>query len=282
MTVAIQLTDVVTHHGEGIGWHCGESAVKLVDMLAGDVLTLRSDGSVDRRRVGAVAAAWRPRSRGGMVVGTERGFATYDASGVREWETEVWADPSVRMNDGACDPQGRFYCGSMAYSPRSGAGALWRLDPDHSVHLVRDGLTISNGLVWSLDGREAFHVDTPTGRIDGYRVDQATGEFVERRTVVEVTGGAPDGMTIDAEGGLWVALWGGSAVHRYERSGVLSAVVEVAASQVTSCGFGGEELDRLHITTSRDGLTQDDDPAAGAVFVADVGVRGVPLHPFGG
>jgi sugar lactone lactonase YvrE len=170
----------------------------------------------------------------------------------------------------------------MAYDKEPGAAALWRLDLDRSVHRVLDGLTISNGLVWSLDGDTAYLIDTPTGRVDGYEFDAQAGTLHGRRTVAVVTGGGPDGMTIDADGGLWVALHGGGAVHRYDPSGALSEVVEVGARQVTSCAFGGESLDRLVITTSREGLAEDDDPAAGALFVVEPGVRGIPLLPYAG
>jgi sugar lactone lactonase YvrE len=283
MTAAQRLTDVITHHGEGAGWHRGERALKCVDLLVGDVVTLAEDGTVAHRlRVGTVAAAWRERTGGGLVVATERGFGLVGADGSLGWLGEAWSDPGVRMNDGACDPQGRFYCGSMAYDARAGAGTMWRLDPDRSVHRVADGFTIANGLVWSLDGSTVYHVDTPTGRIDGYAFDAEAGRFGERRTVAEVPGGDPDGMTIDAEGGLWVALWGGSAVHRYGTDGELTEVIDIGARQVTSCAFGGQDLDRLFVTTSRQGLDDGDDPAAGSVFVAEVGVRGVPLLAFGG
>lgn len=281
MTKAEQVTDVLTHHGEGCGWHPGEQVVKFVDMLAGDVLTLRPDGGADRLHVGSVAAAWRPRTTDGMVVAIERGFALVDAGGAITWSTEVWSDTSVRMNEGACDPLGRFYCGSMASDKRPGAGSLYRLDPDRSVRAVLDGFTIPNGMVWSLGGTIAYHIDTPSGRIDCYDFDPELG-LVDRTPVVEVTGGSPDGMTIDADGNLWVALWDGAAVHCYSPDGKLQQVVEVDAQQVSSCAFGGADQDRLYITTSREGLGEGEDPKAGALFAADVGVRGVPLRPFGG
>jgi sugar lactone lactonase YvrE len=278
---AERVTDVITLHGEGAGWYAG--VLRCVDLLAGDVLTLDSAGIVtDRVNVGRVAAAWRPRDQGGIVVATERGFALLDHDDQVGWSVEAWTDEGIRMNDGACDPQGRFYCGSMAYDARPGAGTLWRLDPDRSMHRITDSLTISNGLVWSADGGTAYHVDTPTGRIDGYAFDAETGAFGARRSIARVTGGAPDGMTIDADGGLWVALWGGGAVHRYSPDGELTAVVEVGARQVTSCTFGGEDLTRLYVTTSRLGLEDDSDPAAGSVFAVEPGVTGVPLLTFAG
>lgn len=282
MTQAQRLTGVVTDHGEGPAWHAREQRLKFVDMLAGDLLTLREDGGVDRSHVATVAAAWRERSTGGVAVAVERGFMLHSAAGEVEWSVEAWTDPTVRMNDGACDPQGRFYCGCMSYDARPGAGVMWRLDPDRSVHRVRGGLTIANGLAWSRDGSGPYHIDTATGQVDSYAFDAGAGMWGERHTVVEVLGGAPDGMALDAEGGLWVALWDGSAVHRYSRSGELTAVVNVSSRQVTACAFGGADLDLLYITTSRHGLTAGDDPAAGSLFVADVGVRGEPLMTFAG
>src|ERR671916_447776 len=131
---------------------------------AGDVMTLAADGSVERRHVGSVAAAVRPRRGGGAVIGVERGFALEDSDGTVTHLGELWTDGSVRMNEGGCDPDGRFYCGSMAYDQRPGAGALYRLDPDGSVRVVLEKVTISHGLEWSPDGSRAYYNDTPTHR----------------------------------------------------------------------------------------------------------------------
>jgi sugar lactone lactonase YvrE len=187
------------------------------------------------------------------------------------------------MNEGGCDPQGRFYCGSMAYDETSGAGSLYCLETDGAARRVVDGVTISNGIVWSLDGTQVYYVDTPTQRVDVFDHDPVTGELSGRRPVVHIDPavGAPDGLTQDAEGGLWVALWGGGAVHRYTLDGRLDAVVEVGPLQVTACAFGGADLDELYITTSRDKLSAPE-PAAGAVFGHRPGVRGVPVRTYGG
>lgn len=275
---AEQLTPVITGHGEGAGWHPYEGVFKVVDLLAGDLVSVDVGGATERTHLGPVVACWRPTRSGGTVVAHERGFA--DAGGA--WSVEAWVGSGRRMNDGACDPEGRFYCGSMAYDGRAGAGSLWRIDPDRSVHRVLGDLTIPNGLVWSADGNEAFHVDTPRGTIDRYRFDAVTGTLHERRVFAEVDGGEPDGICADEEGGLWVALWGGSAVHRYDSAGRLSAVVEVGARQVTSCAFGGSGFSHLLITTSRLGVEGSSDPQAGAVFVVEPGVRGVPLLEYAG
>jgi sugar lactone lactonase YvrE len=252
-------------------------------MLAGDVLSLAADGTIDRRHVGSVAAVLRPRRRGGAVIGVERGFVLEDAKGTLTHLGELWSDSNVRMNEGGCDPDGRFYCGSMAYDERPGAGALYRLDPDGSVHVVLENVTISNGLEWSPDGSKAYYNDTPTQRIDVFDYDGESG-LTGRRPFAEipVEAGGPDGLTVDEEGGVWVALYGGGAVRRYTPDGVLDDVIEVAAKQVTACTFGGQDHSQLFITTSREGLGGGEDPLAGSLFQSDVGVPGLPVREFAG
>jgi sugar lactone lactonase YvrE len=252
-------------------------------MLAGDVLSLDAGGAVRRRHVASVAAALRPRRDGGAVIATERGFALEDAGGEVRPLVDAWTDPTVRMNEGGCDPDGRFYCGSMAYDQRPGAAALYRLDPDGSVSVVLEGVTISNGLDFTPDGSAAYYVDTPTGRIDRFDYDWARG-LTRRDTFVEIPPGAghPDGLTVDAEGGVWVALYDGGAVRRYTVGGTLDAIVEVAPRKVTACAFGGEDLSELFVTTSRENLPPGEDRAAGALFRVAPGVRGMPVREFAG
>jgi len=187
------------------------------------------------------------------------------------------------MNEGGCDPDGRFYCGSMAYDQRPGAGALYRLDPDGSVRVVLGSVTISNGLEWSPDGSRAYYNDTPTHRIDVFDYDGESG-LTGRRPFAEVPvqAGGPDGLTVDVEGGVWVALYGGGAVRRYTPEGMLDGVIEVPAKQVTACTFGGSDLDQLYITTSREELKPGEDPLAGSLFRAAVGVAGLPVREFAG
>jgi sugar lactone lactonase YvrE len=279
---AEQITAPVAYHAEGPVWSPRWGGLRWVDMLAGDVLSLDADGTVRRRSVGDVAAALRPRAGGGAVIAVERGFALEEADGTVTPLDPVWSDGSIRMNEGGCDPDGRFWCGSMAYDQRPGAAALYRLDPDGAVHCVLDGVTISNGLEWSPDGTLAYYDDTATHRTDVFDYDPEAG-LTGRRPFVDFGDvGNPDGLTVDAEGGVWVALFGGSAVHRYTPEGRLDAVVEVPAAQVTACTFGGERLDELFITTSREGLDPGDDPLAGSLFRAGVGVRGLPVREFAG
>jgi sugar lactone lactonase YvrE len=280
---AEQLTDSVAYHGEGPVWSTRWGGLRWVDMLAGDVLSLRPDGGVDRRHVGAVAAALRPRSRGGAVIGVERGFALEEPDGTLTTLAELWTDPGIRMNEGGCDPDGRFYCGSMAYAKTPGAAALYRLDADGVTSVVFEHVTISNGLEWSPDGLRAYYNDTHTWRVDVFDYDRDSG-LTNRRAFVEVPDGAgrPDGLTVDAEGGVWVALNHSGTVRRYAPDGSVDAVVEVPPRQVTACTFGGDRLDQLYITTSRENLPSGADPLAGALFWADVGVRGLPVREFAG
>jgi sugar lactone lactonase YvrE len=285
VTAATQVTEPCTHHGEGPFWDARSGRLLFVDMLAGAVLEWDLAGPVRRHVVGDVAAAIRSRADGGYVLAVERGFAfASDDLEVITPLPPVFDDPAIRMNDGGCDPQGRFYCGSMAYAETPGAGTLYRLDTDLRVHRVLEGSTISNGIQWSRDGSTVFYSDTGTGRVDAFDFDGETGTFSRRRAFIDFEGvtGEPDGLAIDEEDGLWVALWGGGAVHRYDARGVLSEVVELPVPKVTACAFGGPDGRTLYITTSRVGIPEDAYPEAGALFSVAAGVRGADQHPFRG
>ena len=281
-----QVTDPHAHHGEGPVWHESWGGLRYVDMLAGDILTVDPDSAgVDRLHVGEVAAAFRPRTAGGMVAAIDRGFAFIAADGTLESLGDVWPDTAVRMNEGGCDPDGRFYCGSMAYEGTPGAGSVYCLDVDHSVSTVLEGVTVSNGLAWSVDGQLAYYIDTHEQSVDVFDYDPATGIVAaSRRRLVTIPPehGGPDGMTVDADGYLWVAMWGGSAVRRYAPDGSPDGVVELPVTQVTACTFGGANLDELYITTSRESVPAGEQPAAGAIFRASPGVRGLPAHSYAG
>jgi sugar lactone lactonase YvrE len=280
---AEQLTEPVTYHGEGPVWCDDWGGLRWVDMLDGDVLSLGADDSISRRHVDDVAAIVRPRRAGGAVLGIERGFALEDPDGTIHRLGDLWHGDDVRMNEGGCDPDGRFYCGSMAYDQRTGAGSLYRLDADGQVTVVLENVTISNGLDWSPDDSLAYYIDTPTHEVSLFDYDSGQG-LTGRRTFVDIAGeqGNPDGLAVDVEGGIWVALFKGSAVHRYTATGKLDEVIEVEARQVTACCFGGPNLDQLFITTSRENLEPDDDPLAGSLFTARPGVAGLPVREYAG
>ena len=282
-----QLTAPVAFHAEGPVWSPSWGGLRWVDMFAGDVLSMTLDGpaagDIARRHVGAIAAALRPRRGGGAVIAVERGFVLEDADGELDPLPDLWADPGLRMNDGSCDPDGRFYCGSMAYEKASGRGTVYRLDGDRTTSVVFGGSTISNGLAWSPDGSIAYYIDTPTRRVDMFDYEKDSG-LTKRRTFVEITDtpGSPDGMTVDAQGHLWVALYGGSAVRRYRPDGILDGVIELPVTNVTACTFAGADLDELVITTSREDLPEGVQPEAGSLFRSRPGVAGQPVLEFGG
>lgn len=285
---AEQVTGPVTWHGEGPFWDRVGRRMLVVDMLAGAVVDLASLERPERYDVGSpVAAVIRRRSAGGFVVATEHGFSLFDEHFSLERRLpDVLDDPGIRLNEGGCDPHGRFYCGAMAYDESPGAASLYRLDPDGSVSVALTDVTISNGLQWSRDGALAYYIDTPTRRVDVFDVDSVDGSFHNRRAFAafgDEVDGAPDGMTIDAEGGLWVAFWGGGALRRLDADGNVTAVVEVpGVTHTSAAAFGGPDLDTLYITSSRQHLAAEAEPQAGAVFAVRPGVRGSVLPDYAG
>lgn len=275
--------DPAVFHGEGAFWDPAVGALRYVDMLAGDVVTAGDEGTT-RAHVGAVAALIRGRAGGGYIVATERGFVLADDDLRAEREIAVFDDPGVRMNEGACDAAGRLFCGSMAYDASPGGGRLYRLDPDLTVHVARESVTIPNGLVWTPDGGRALHADTGDRRIYSYAYDIERGALGDRDVWVDFAEetGAPDGVAADREGGVWVAMWGGGAVHRYDADGALTEVIDLPVTNVTSCAFGGTDGTTLFVTTSREGIAAGSEPLAGRVWAFEVGVRGAEVHRFGG
>jgi sugar lactone lactonase YvrE len=281
---AEQVPGTECYHGEGPCWADDWGGLRWVDMLNGDVLSLDQRARVTRTHVGEVAAVIRPRSSGGAVLALKDSFAVTDGDlGSLRAVAQVRLKPGVRLNEGGCDPDGRFYCGSMATNESPQAGTFYRLDPDGSVQPVLDKVTISNGFDFSPDGSCAYYVDTPDQGIDIFDYSAGTG-LADRRRWVDVPddAGRPDGLTVDAEGGVWLALMGGSAVHRYSASGALDAVIALPVSQVTACTFGGADLDTLYVTTSQIGADTRAQPASGSLFAVQPGVRGRPARAFAG
>ena len=237
------------------------------------------------RMVGAVA----PAVGGGYVLAAGNGFLLLDGSGeVHELAQPEAGRAEVRMNDGACDPQGRFWAGTMAHDESPGAGVLYRLELDGTCTRVLTGLTISNGIGWSPDGSEMYLSDSGTATIDRFDFDADTGEIAGRKTIAQITepGVAPDGLTVDERGDIWVALWGGGQLRCYSPQGSVLATVPVPVDRPTSCAFGGTDGSTLFITTARHGLDETAlslQPDAGRVFrVEGLGTRGEPCLPYRG
>jgi sugar lactone lactonase YvrE len=179
--------------------------------------------------------------------------------------------PEMRSNDGACDAAGRFWIGTMGLDSTPGAGALYRYDG--KLQRVLDGVTLSNGIGWTGDDTRMYYIDSPVYRVDVFDFDLASGYLDERRPFVSIdkNDGIPDGLTVDDERGVWVALYGGGCVHRYDERGRLDAVLEVPAENVTSCCFGGDDGRSLFVTTAA---------PDGNVYVTEPGVSGPPAHVF--
>ena len=276
--------------GEGVRWDARRDELLGVDILAGRLYRARvsDDGGLrlvrDYRLPGTVGAIAPVEGDDGWLLAAGRGFVYLSPDGSLSPLAEI-APPGTRMNDGACDPQGRFWAGTLADDHRAGGGALYRLDRDGGTELILDGLTISNGLGWSIDGSTMYLVDSGPRVIHAFAFDAERGTIADGRILVTVAEdvGAPDGMTVDADGDLWVAIYGGGRVQRYSSAGVLLEELFVPAEQSTSCAFAGPGLNRLYVTTATEGWSDERrraEPGAGLVYRFDTDARGRPAAPF--
>ena len=276
--------------GEGPVWDEKQQRLVWLDILPG--LVHRFDpatGGDHVFRVGKPAGSAGLRHGGGLILAVEDGFALLDPQWQRLDQVAVVEHPGppARFNEGKCDPAGRFLAGTMAYDLTPGPARCTGWAPDLAVTRLLDGVTISNGLAWTPDGATLYYIDSPTQGVDAFDYDTGTGRLANRRRVVDIpaAAGLPDGMTLDTDGCLWVALYGGSAVHRYTPDGRLDTVLSFPASNITCPVFGGPGLGVLYVTSARDGLGERQlaaQPHAGAVFAADVGARGLPALRFAG
>jgi len=195
--------------------------------------------------------------------------------------------PNLRFNDGKCDPAGRLWVGTLHLKGHPHCAALYRFDPDGRLHTMLTGVSLSNGLAWSLDQGTMYYIDTLTRAVQAFDYEPATGAITNGRVIIRIPDGAgdPDGMTIDAQGRLWIALWGGGQVACFDPfTGQQVAAVHVPAPHASSCAFGGPELRTMFITTARQGLSPAElaqYPLSGSVFATEPGVAGVPANIFG-
>jgi sugar lactone lactonase YvrE len=285
--------------GEGPTWDAAADRLVWVDILGREVHHLDPVSGSDRVvRTSQHVGSAKPRAGGGLVLNLCDGVALVDADADADADADSdasaerwlarWPREGCRGNDAAVDAAGRLWAGTMRYDEAPDGGRLYRVGPGSDVVTMLDEVTISNGIGWSLDGRLMYYIDTPTRRVDRFDVDPATGDVSGRRPLVELgpdTAGAPDGLAVDVDGCVWVALWDGAAVHRYTPEGRLDRIVEVPASRPTACAFGGVGLHDLYITTARvglDGATLAREPLAGSVLVLTDAGTGLPGHAFAG
>jgi sugar lactone lactonase YvrE len=277
--------------GEGPVWDERSGRLHWVDIPAGLIHRFSpADGSDAVLAVGQPVGSLGLGSHDGLVLSTSDGFGLM-SPGSEQIERLIEVEqhlPSNRMNDGRCDPAGRFWAGTMAWEHTPGAGALYRLEqlgPSLTVTRVLGGLTVANGIDWSLDGRLMYYIDSPTQRVDVFDFDLDTGTISNRRSFAEIPAaeGLPDGMMVDADGYVWVALFGAGKLRRYAPTARIDREILLPVTLVTSAAFGGADLADLFITTAKHRLTpteRDRQAHAGSLFVCRPGPTGRPASRF--
>jgi sugar lactone lactonase YvrE len=214
--------------------------------------TVCATGETASADLGSPLSVVLPAPGGLVLLARQHRLVAIGPDGTEQTVAEIDAPSTVRFNDAATDPRGRVWIGTMDIGERDDVGVLYRLDPGGVLTPVVFGVTVSNGLGWAPDGSRLYYVDSPTLRVDVFDYDPETGEASGRRVFADIGPGhgLPDGLTVDAEGGVWVALHGAGALRRYRPDGRLDTEVPLPATQVTSCAFGGPDLADLYVTTA--------------------------------
>ncbi|MCJ8006063.1 SMP-30/gluconolactonase/LRE family protein [Lederbergia wuyishanensis] len=284
------ILDVKAELGEGPSWEADSNVLYWVDILGKCIYTYEpATGKTGKIQLEEHVGAVVPKKGGGLAVVLQSGFYEIDLpseklTAIADPEEHL---PNNRFNDGKCDPKGRFWAGTMPYDGEKGRGNFYVLEPNGQVKKVLDNITCSNGIAWNPDFTSMYYIDTPTMQVAAFDYDLETGEISNRRVAVQIPGGmgAPDGMTSDVEGNLWVAHWGGYRVTIWNpNTGEMLDSIPVPAPQVTSCVFGGENMDELYITTARTGLSREileKYPHAGSLFRVKTNTKGSSTYKFG-
>jgi sugar lactone lactonase YvrE len=267
--------------GEGPGYDDCTDSIFWVDIKTGS-LFLWNCKTRDLREIqtGQYLGAAVPMKSGGYLAALTTGIYRVDDRGITFLCRPGELQDNLRINDAKCDPAGRFWFGTVGLFENAPEGSLFRFDPDGSCRRMLSGPKVSNGLAWSQDGRIMYYIDTPRNGVDAFDYDLESGVISNRRKIISFFDQIPDGMTIDGEGKLWIALWGSGKVVRCDpENGNVIGEIKVPAVNTTSCCFAGKNLDTLVITSSGEGF---DNPLAGCVFYAKLGIQGTPTRIFGG
>jgi len=292
-TAELQIDVVIEHKcelGEGPLWDVKHKVICWIDILKGEIHQYSPQQKLHNiievhQMIGSAALC----TNGNFIAALQKGFGFIDRiSGkvtmIADPESQL---PNNRFNEGKCDPGGRFWAGTMSLSEDAQAGSVYVAEKDLSVTKKIENVTISNGMAWSKDHHTFYYIDTPTSEISAYDYDKSTGHISNKKTIIKVAkeDGCPDGMTIDNEGMLWIAHWDGWQIARWNPvTGQKLYQITMPVARVTSCTFGGENLDDLYITTARKGLTEDElqkQPLAGSLFVIKkCGFKGMPAFEF--
>jgi sugar lactone lactonase YvrE len=273
--------------GEGAHWYAEWKKFLYVDIEGKKVGCIDPvTKNIEERAVGERVGTVVPATNGKLIIALENSIEALDfETGIRQEITKVELDkPGNRCNDGKCDAAGRLWIGTMSIQEELHQGALYCLG--NSLQRKLDRTSISNGICWSADNSVMYYIDTLDYNIKAYDFDVLTGNISNERIAVSVKepGYAPDGMTIDEEGMLWIAMWGGACVNRYDPlSGNLIGKVEVPALNVTACAFGGADMKQLFITTARKGLNEEQlqqYPLSGSLFYLNTEIKGAQMNRF--
>lgn len=281
--------------GESPVWHPAEQRLYWIDIQGCKIH--RFDPKSGRNATFSlpeIVTCIQLRARGGLVLTLQKDFAIFDPETERlEKLSAVETDqPQNRFNDGKCDPQGRFWAGTMdAKQWKNPSGHLFRMDARHEVSLMRSQVICANGSGWSPDGRTMYHTESFRYAIFAYDFDPATGSIENRRVFATISdadraaGGFPDGMTVDAQGFLWSNLVGVGKILRIDPTGKVERTVVMPVPRATDCTFGGPDLETLYITSARETMTPQQlqqFPLSGCLFAIATGIRGTLATPFAG
>ena len=291
MLTAELVLDAKVLLGEGPWWNARSGQLYWVDIEGCAIHVFDPATSQDRKiDVGQMVGCVVGRKSGGVALALQHGFYHLDLDTEKltplvDPESHL---PDNRFNDGKCDSRGRFWAGTTRINHDEPAGFLYMLDADLNVHRRLDDVWISNGLAWSKDDRTMYFIDSPTADVVAFDFHGPSGEIGNERLVIEIPegGGSPDGMTIDEEGMLWIALWDGWRVIRVNpENGAIIDEIKLPVARPTSCCFGGANLDELYITTASTRLPAEElakQPLAGGLFRCKPGVKGLPMVEFVG